>query len=80
MASSSTKHSGSIGTVSQKGIPDEVDVAIVGSGGAGLMAALTAAKEGARVLVVESREIVGAPPASRRVPPGSPTTASRPRT
>ncbi|XRQ10556.1 FAD-dependent oxidoreductase, partial [Actinomadura welshii] len=41
------------------GLPHEVDVAIVGSGGAGLMAALTAAKEGARVLVVESREIVG---------------------
>lgn len=50
---------GSIGTVSDKGIPGEVDVAIVGSGGAGLMAALTAAKEGARVLVVESRELVG---------------------
>jgi succinate dehydrogenase/fumarate reductase flavoprotein subunit len=45
--------------VAQRGIPDEVDVAIVGSGGAGLMAALTAAKEGARVLVVESREIIG---------------------
>jgi succinate dehydrogenase/fumarate reductase flavoprotein subunit len=45
--------------VAQHGIPDEVDVAIVGSGGAGLMAALTAAKEGARVLVVESRELVG---------------------
>ena len=59
MVSSSTQHSGSIGPVSQSGIPDEVDVAIVGSGGAGLMAALTAAKEGARVLVVESREIVG---------------------
>jgi flavin-dependent dehydrogenase len=57
--SSSTEHTGSIGNVSQTGIPDEVDVAIVGSGGAGLMAALTAAKEGARVLVVESREIVG---------------------
>ena len=57
--SSSTEHTGSIGNVSQSGIPDEVDVAIVGSGGAGLMAALTAAKEGARVLVVESREIVG---------------------
>jgi 3-oxosteroid 1-dehydrogenase len=56
---SSAQHSGSIGNVSQKGIPGEVDVAIVGSGGAGLMAALTAAKEGARVLVVESREIVG---------------------
>jgi 3-oxosteroid 1-dehydrogenase len=54
-----TQHSGSIGTVPQKGIPKEVDVVIVGSGGAGLMAALTAAKEGARVLVVESRELVG---------------------
>lgn len=59
MVESSTQHRGAIGTVSQKGIPDEVDVAIVGSGGAGLMAALTAAKEGARVLVVESREVVG---------------------
>lgn len=55
----STQHGGSIGTVTQKGIPDDVDVAIVGSGGAGLMAALSAAKEGARVLVVESRELVG---------------------
>ncbi|WP_221635177.1 FAD-dependent oxidoreductase [Actinomadura hallensis] len=36
-----------------------MDVAVVGSGGAGLMGALTAAKEGARVLVVESRELVG---------------------
>jgi 3-oxosteroid 1-dehydrogenase len=54
-----TQHTGSIGTISQQGIPDEVDVVIVGSGGAGLMAALTAAKEGARVLVVESRELVG---------------------
>ena len=59
MVGSSTQHSGSIGTLSDSGIPDEVDVAIVGSGGAGLMAALSAAKEGARVLVVESREIVG---------------------
>ena len=59
MTKSSSQFTGSIGTVSEKGIPDEVDVAIVGSGGAGLMAALTAAKEGARVLVVESRELVG---------------------
>jgi 3-oxosteroid 1-dehydrogenase len=59
VVSSPAQHSGSIGTAAQRGIPDEVDVAIVGSGGAGLMAALTAAKEGARVLVVESREIVG---------------------
>ncbi len=59
MTKSSSQFTGSIGTVSGKGIPDEVDVAIVGSGGAGLMAALTAAKEGARVLVLESRELVG---------------------
>jgi 3-oxosteroid 1-dehydrogenase len=59
MTNSSSHFTGSIGTVSEKGIPDEVDVAIVGSGGAGLMAALSAAKEGARVLVVEAREIVG---------------------
>jgi len=59
MIDSSTQQRGSIGSVAQLGIPDEVDVAIVGSGGAGLMAALTAAKEGARVIVVESRELVG---------------------
>lgn len=50
---------GSIGTAADKGLPDEVDLVVVGSGGAGLMAALTAANEGARVLVVESRELVG---------------------
>lgn len=59
MTSRSSQLTGSIGTVSDKGIPDEVDVIVVGSGGAGLMAALSAAKEGARVLVVESRELVG---------------------
>ncbi len=59
MTSSSHQFPGSIGTVSDLGIPDEVDVAIVGSGGAGLMAALTAAKQGARVLGVESRELGG---------------------
>ena len=59
MTNNSSQFTGSIGTVLESGIPDEVDVAIVGSGGAGLMAALTAAKEGARVLVVESRELVG---------------------
>src|SRR4051794_38297760 len=59
MTNSFSHITGSIGTVSEKGIPEEVDVAIVGSGGAGLMAALSAAKEGARVLIVESREIVG---------------------
>ncbi|XRQ10557.1 FAD-dependent oxidoreductase, partial [Actinomadura welshii] len=59
MVSRAGRHSGSIGSASGKGLPREVDVAVVGSGGAGLTAALTAAKEGARVLVVESRELVG---------------------
>lgn len=55
----STQHTGTIGTIAEKGVPSEVDIVVVGSGGAGLMAALTAAKEGAKVLVVESREVVG---------------------
>src|SRR6478735_5226343 len=59
MNSSSVNHRGSIGPVAQEGIPHDVDVVVVGSGGAGLIAALTAAKEGAQVLIVESREIVG---------------------
>lgn len=59
MTAVSSTHQGSIGTVTERGIPEEVDVVVVGSGGAGLMAALTAANEGARVLVVESRELVG---------------------
>src|SRR4051795_2522945 len=59
MTSSSVRHRGSIGPVAREGIPSEVDVVIVGSGGAGLIAALTAAKEGAQVVVVESREVVG---------------------
>ena len=79
MTSSSSQFPGSIGTVPEQGIPDEVDVAVVGSGGAGLMAALTAAKQGARVLVVESPSSSAAPLGSRPVPRGSPTTASPPR-
>ena len=55
----STQHTGTIGTIAETGVPSEVDVVVVGSGGAGLMAALTAAKKGQRVLVVESRELVG---------------------
>jgi hypothetical protein len=35
MTNTSKQFIGSIGTVSEKGIPDEVEVAIVGSGGAG---------------------------------------------
>jgi succinate dehydrogenase/fumarate reductase flavoprotein subunit len=41
------------------GIPGEVDVVVIGSGGAGMMAALSAARSGARVLVVESEHQVG---------------------
>lgn len=59
MADNRTRHRGTIGTAAQKGVPEDVDVVVVGSGGAGLMAALTAALDGARVLVVESRELVG---------------------
>ena len=59
MGTSAVRHSGSIGSASEMGLPQEPDVAVVGSGGAGLMGALTAAKEGARVLVVESRKLVG---------------------
>lgn len=59
MTRTTTPFTGTIGRVAEQGLPEEVDVAIVGSGGAGLMAALTAAREGARVLVLESRELVG---------------------
>ena len=59
VVSMSMQHTGTIGTIAQKGVPNDVDVVVVGSGGAGLMAALAAAKKGARVLVVESRELVG---------------------
>ena len=52
-------HQGTIGTAAELGVPENVDVVVVGSGGAGLTAALTAAKDGASVLVVESLEIVG---------------------
>ncbi|WIM68239.1 FAD-dependent oxidoreductase [Corynebacterium breve] len=52
-------HKGVIGTVEEHGIPDNIDVIVIGSGGAGLTAALTAADRGASVLVVESLDIVG---------------------
>ena len=50
-------HQGTIGTVAEHGVPESVDIVVVGSGGAGLTAALTAARNGANVLVVESLEI-----------------------
>lgn len=59
MAALQPGHQGTIGTVAENGVPENVDIVIVGSGGAGLTAALTAANDGASVLVVESLEIVG---------------------
>ncbi|EFV91754.1 FAD-dependent oxidoreductase [Dietzia sp. E1] len=59
MASRQPGHKGTIGTVTEHGLPTTTDVVVIGSGGAGLTAALTAARDGARVLVVESLEIVG---------------------
>ena len=61
MVRSSTQHRGSIGSVAERGIPDEVDVAVVGSGGAGLMAALTAT-----VIPRSLKEPVGLAPSSLR--------------
>ncbi|WP_314034871.1 FAD-dependent oxidoreductase [Dietzia sp. CH92] len=59
MASRQPGHQGTIGTIAEHGLPATTDVVVIGSGGAGLTAALTAARDGARVLVVESLEIVG---------------------
>jgi succinate dehydrogenase/fumarate reductase flavoprotein subunit len=50
---------GVVGTAREAGLPSEVDVVVIGSGAAGLMAALTAAVAGARVLVLESEALVG---------------------
>lgn len=59
MATRQPGHQGKIGTIAEHGVPDTTDVVVIGSGGAGLTAALTAAKDGAQVLVVESLDIVG---------------------
>lgn len=40
---------------------DRVDVAVIGASAAGLAAALTAARSGARVLLLESRDVLGTP-------------------
>jgi 3-oxosteroid 1-dehydrogenase len=45
--------------VSEPGIPNEMDVVVVGSGAAGLVCALVAAVGGLRVLVVEKSEKLG---------------------
>jgi 3-oxosteroid 1-dehydrogenase len=54
-----TKSSGTAGSADVIGLPREVDVVVVGSGAAGMMAALTAAVSGARVLVLESEPVLG---------------------
>ncbi|MGD1279267.1 FAD-dependent oxidoreductase [Mycobacterium seoulense] len=50
---------GTIGTANQLGLPEAVDVAVVGSGAAGLAAALSAAVAGRSVLIAESQPLIG---------------------
>jgi NADPH-dependent 2,4-dienoyl-CoA reductase/sulfur reductase-like enzyme len=56
-----------VSSAAELGIPNAVDVVVVGSGAAGLMAALIAAVGGRRVLVVES-EASGAAPEMCQAP------------
>lgn len=51
---------------------DEIDVVVLGTGGAGLTAALTAAVNGASVAVYEKSATVEEPPPSPVVSPGFP--------
>jgi len=55
----STTKMGRAGNATELGIPTHVDVVVVGSGAAGLMASLTAAESGARVVVFESQQVLG---------------------
>ena len=50
---------GVVGAASEVGLPSEVDVVVIGSGAAGLLAGLSAAVNGARVVIVESESLVG---------------------
>lgn len=59
MKKNARKLSGSVGTAAMTGLPDEVDVVVVGSGASGLAAALSAAVNGAAVLVLESEHLIG---------------------
>ena len=59
MSGQASAGTGVVGRAAETGLPDDVDVVVVGSGAAGLMAALSAADRGARVLVVEAESLVG---------------------
>ncbi|CAM3465434.1 FAD-dependent oxidoreductase [Nocardioides dubius] len=50
---------GSVGSAAELGLPGEVDVVVVGSGASGMAAALSAAVDGASVLVLESENLIG---------------------
>lgn len=50
---------GVIGSAADVGLPESVDVVVIGSGASGLLAALAAAERGASVLVLESEALVG---------------------
>ncbi|MFJ6565302.1 FAD-dependent oxidoreductase [Streptomyces sp. NPDC091412] len=59
MASTARKLKGVVGKATESGLPEQVDVVVVGSGASGLTAALSAAVNGADVLVLESEHLVG---------------------
>ncbi|MDF1602219.1 FAD-dependent oxidoreductase [Nocardioides sp. YIM 152315] len=59
MGSQRSVRTGAVGSAIEVGVPQDVDVVVIGSGGSGLMAALSAAADGATVLVLESEPKVG---------------------
>jgi 3-oxosteroid 1-dehydrogenase len=59
MSARNVQFRGSVGTATRCGLPEQADVVVVGSGGAGMTAALSAASAGATVLLVEAEKIVG---------------------
>jgi len=54
-----TEVKGSVGSAVTTGVPAQTDVVVVGSGAAGMMAALSAAVAGSQVLVLESEHVLG---------------------